>query len=283
MNLLLDSQPLVVIPELAELIGLNESIVLQQIHYWIQKSENEHDGHVWVYNSAEEWAEQFPFWSTDTVRRTLRKLENENFLVTGNYNTDKRDRTKWYRINYEELQNAIGQSAQLQLGNMHKPLPETTTERVKGKRKKEKEESRSDMTEEKYRELMHKFLSFFKMPEGAASSLIECDVVWLKRKYKKEVFWKDNFDHWLKRYKSGGEETIMLWAIWCKVYRSILPSYPDKSILSGTFYESAVRFSEEVPMHAVENYFTDMVNCGKKKFKWVLETENFRSWQGTCS
>lgn len=33
-KLLLDSNPLVIIPELAVAVGLNESIILQQLHYW---------------------------------------------------------------------------------------------------------------------------------------------------------------------------------------------------------------------------------------------------------
>ncbi len=34
-NLLLDEHPLLVMPKLATLIGLNEAIVLQQVHYWL--------------------------------------------------------------------------------------------------------------------------------------------------------------------------------------------------------------------------------------------------------
>ena len=33
-KLLLNEQPLLIMPTLASKIGLNESIVLQQIHYW---------------------------------------------------------------------------------------------------------------------------------------------------------------------------------------------------------------------------------------------------------
>ena len=54
-KLLLDEYPLLVLPKLAEKIGLNESIVLQQIHYWNVQNEriknNFKDGHYWTYNS----------------------------------------------------------------------------------------------------------------------------------------------------------------------------------------------------------------------------------------
>ncbi|KPC98057.1 Replication initiation and membrane attachment [Geobacillus sp. BCO2] len=58
-NLLFDDQPLVILPQLALAIGLNESIVVQQLHYWLKKSENVHDGlrekiNAWVDDASEE-------------------------------------------------------------------------------------------------------------------------------------------------------------------------------------------------------------------------------------
>ncbi|WLF74824.1 hypothetical protein Q3V38_08385 [Limosilactobacillus fermentum] len=48
MSLLIEEPPLQVLPSLAKSIGLNEAIVLQQIHYWIRKSNNLKDGHKWI-------------------------------------------------------------------------------------------------------------------------------------------------------------------------------------------------------------------------------------------
>ena len=36
-RLLLEDEPLVVLPKLATVIGLNEAIILQQLHYWLEK------------------------------------------------------------------------------------------------------------------------------------------------------------------------------------------------------------------------------------------------------
>ncbi|NNU91844.1 DnaD domain protein [Geobacillus sp. NFOSA3] len=102
-RLLLDEEPLVILPSLAAAIGLNESIVLQQLHYWLERSTNVHEGHTWVYNTYEEWKEQFPFWSESTIRRIITKLEKQELIITGNFNRSKIDKTKWYRINYEKL------------------------------------------------------------------------------------------------------------------------------------------------------------------------------------
>ncbi|MFC0299124.1 DnaD domain-containing protein [Geobacillus jurassicus] len=101
--LLLDDQPLIVLPKLAMAIGLNESIVVQQLHYWLEKSEHVHDGYKWVYNTYGDWQEQFPFWSESTIRRIITKLEKMGIIVAANFNRSKIDKTKWYRIDYDKL------------------------------------------------------------------------------------------------------------------------------------------------------------------------------------
>ncbi|MBD8069386.1 DnaD domain-containing protein [Bacillus sp. PS06] len=100
---LFPESPLLVHPTIATTLGLNESLILQQIHYWLERSTNQHDNHNWVYNTYEDWAKQFPFWSVSTIRRTITKLENLGILISANYNKLKLDKTKWYRINYDKL------------------------------------------------------------------------------------------------------------------------------------------------------------------------------------
>lgn len=114
-RLLMKNKPLVVDRDLATLIGLNEAIVLQQIEYWVNikeesdqkelktKDQNYVDGHYWTYNSVEDWTLEFPFWSYDTVKRTLKKLRDNDLVVTGNYNDLGADRTIWYRPNHAKL------------------------------------------------------------------------------------------------------------------------------------------------------------------------------------
>jgi hypothetical protein len=105
--LLFNKTPLTVNCELAMLIGLNESIVVQQIHYWIRKNQenniNYYDGYYWTYNTYADWQKQFPFWCERTIKRIFLSLERKNILISDNFNQMKRDRTKWYRINYEAL------------------------------------------------------------------------------------------------------------------------------------------------------------------------------------
>lgn len=108
-RLLLKEQPIVINKELAKIIGLNEAIVLQQIEYWLNLNEiTEKDtvfknGYYWTYQKIEKWTEQFPFWSYDTVKRTLKKLRDKNILITDRFNEKEYDRTIWYRIDYAKL------------------------------------------------------------------------------------------------------------------------------------------------------------------------------------
>lgn len=104
-NLLFDERPLVVQPKLAEMLqDLDEAVILQQVHYWLQKKKNIRDGYSWVYNSMTEWQKQFPWIKSEkTLKRKFKSLEDKGLLVTGNYNKAKFDRTKWYRVDYQAL------------------------------------------------------------------------------------------------------------------------------------------------------------------------------------
>jgi len=141
-KLLLDDKPLIILPSLAEKIGLNESIVLQQLHYWLLESKNVKEGNKWVYNTYKDWQKQFPFWSEKTIQRTITKLENEGYILTGNYNKMRIDQTKWYRIDYDKLvSRPVGQNDQMEGTSCpdgygqndhtnNQRVPETTTEKV---------------------------------------------------------------------------------------------------------------------------------------------------------
>lgn len=106
-NLLLDERPLIVLPSLAAgLQSLDEAVILQQIHYWIEKKQNYRDGRYWVYNSMGNWMQQFPWIkSRTTLTRYFNNLEKKGLLITGNYNKAGFDKTKWYTIDYSALSN----------------------------------------------------------------------------------------------------------------------------------------------------------------------------------
>lgn len=127
-SLLIDEYPLVLQPSLAMEIGLNEAIVLQQIHYWIEiekKSSKKEvvekhfkNGRWWIYNTYDQWQEQFPFWCLRTIKSIFKRLESMDLLICGNFNKFGYDRTRWYTINYDVLESLKQQhSAKVALWN----------------------------------------------------------------------------------------------------------------------------------------------------------------------
>jgi hypothetical protein len=103
-RLLITEPPLLVLPSLAIAIGLNEAIFLQQLHYWLLQAGKERDGRHWIYNTYDEWHAQLPFWSVRTIRRIVGTLEERGLVIsTSAYNAHKVDKTKWYAIDYEEV------------------------------------------------------------------------------------------------------------------------------------------------------------------------------------
>jgi hypothetical protein len=118
-------------PTLAKKLGLNESIVIQQVHYWLTSSKHEHEGKKWIFNTYEEWNKQFPFWSEKTIRRTFGNLVNNGILITGNFNKLSFDRTTWYAINYEKLSEVTGQNDHFSSGQIdHMDMDNMTTSHV---------------------------------------------------------------------------------------------------------------------------------------------------------
>jgi len=140
-KLLINEPPLQVLPSLAKEVGLNQAIILQQLHYWLIRSANSQDGYLWVYNSYDGWKAQFPFWSTDTIRRALRSLEEQGIVISGMFNHSSWDKTKWYRIDYSKLPSSSVQSAIIEDSNLPsssyqaETTTETTTENIPSSKK----------------------------------------------------------------------------------------------------------------------------------------------------
>ena len=101
--------------------GLAESVLLQHIGFWcvtnLAKDQNIHDGNVWTYNPVKALIDLLPELCppkdlgpdptekdvkkeidrrSKIIVRHLDKLVKSGKLVTGNYNKERFDRTKWY-------------------------------------------------------------------------------------------------------------------------------------------------------------------------------------------
>ena len=113
-KLLLHEEPLQVLPALAVTLGLNEAIILQQLHYWLRRKSHVRDNREWHYNTYADWQKQFPFWSVSTIKRTMVSLEKSGVVIAGNFNNSPIDKTKWYAIDYNKL-NELCDSATAQI------------------------------------------------------------------------------------------------------------------------------------------------------------------------
>jgi len=93
---IIPENPLLVLPTLAVEIGLNEAIILQQMHFWLITSEHFYEGQFWIYNSYSQWQKKnFPFWSVSTIKKTIQNLDLcQNLRSRRNSNESiKRNRT----------------------------------------------------------------------------------------------------------------------------------------------------------------------------------------------
>ena len=90
-------------PRLAQEIGLNESIILLQIEFWISISNHFVDGRYWTYQSLNDIKDCFPFWSKATINRAIKNMINKGYIFEGNFNRKKYDKTRWFSLNYVKL------------------------------------------------------------------------------------------------------------------------------------------------------------------------------------
>jgi hypothetical protein len=147
-KLLIDEPPLQIIPSLAVEIGLNEAIFIQQLHYWIARSKTDALGCKWVYNTAAEWKTQFPFWSENTIRRTIESLREKKLISTVKLNANKHDHTLYFTICYDNLPDRSTQNGyidtpkmstsdipKMATSSLSENTAETTTENKKPKAK----------------------------------------------------------------------------------------------------------------------------------------------------
>lgn len=106
-------------PEVALAFGLTKAVIIQQIAYWmgtfqsaeehLPEGEREHfkDGRWWVYNSYAQWrADNFAFLSESTIKRHILALEETGVLVSAQLG-EAFDRTKWYTIDFERLDELV--------------------------------------------------------------------------------------------------------------------------------------------------------------------------------
>ena len=108
MQLLTNEKPLITLPQLSVAIGHEQAMIMQQLHYRLQQIKAQGHDEAWYCQSLDSWHKQFPFWSSSKIKHIIRKLENEGLVhSTDKLNRFSVDRTKWYTIDYEALQQTL--------------------------------------------------------------------------------------------------------------------------------------------------------------------------------
>jgi len=126
--------PRVLSVHLACALGINEALIISQLHYWLKHARRKHQGKMWVYNTLDQWHSLLPFLSKMTIRRAIGRLEEAGIILSKELGK-KRDRTKYYTLDYDKL-DAIWskctdepvQNEQLQVFKMNSSLHNNTHE-----------------------------------------------------------------------------------------------------------------------------------------------------------
>jgi len=86
--------------------GVNAAVVFNHIHFWIKinkgKESHTHQEKTWMYESLKEINHHIPYLTPKETRNALDSLVQHGYLVKGNFNKNKFDRTLWYALAEEE-------------------------------------------------------------------------------------------------------------------------------------------------------------------------------------
>jgi hypothetical protein len=82
--------------------GRSAAALLSQIHHWLQGSKKAHGGHVWIYNTAEQWAKQLGL-SISTIKRAVKALRQLGAIKVERYEAHDWQQRNWYAIDYQQV------------------------------------------------------------------------------------------------------------------------------------------------------------------------------------
>ncbi len=112
--------------DLATIYGINAAIIIHHFQHWIRLNQklkrNFHEGRTWSYQTLDEIAAHFPYFSKDEVfeiiellctgkgRRSKKEKGFDPVLLKGNFNKVKFDRTTWYSFKNEKMFTVLAQA-----------------------------------------------------------------------------------------------------------------------------------------------------------------------------
>lgn len=99
-----NKNPIMIFPCEVEEYGVVEAVIIQQIRNWTmyneksQSQQHYQNEHWWCYGSMSKW-EELTGISKNTLKKKFKSLEDDNIIISDNFNKLPFDRTKWYRLN----------------------------------------------------------------------------------------------------------------------------------------------------------------------------------------
>lgn len=82
--------------------GVDAAVILHNMRFWLDHArahgEMIQDNYYWMFMTAAKMVELFPFWTANKIQKELKKLETCGAVITGNYNKNSWNRTKWYTM-----------------------------------------------------------------------------------------------------------------------------------------------------------------------------------------
>lgn len=141
--------------DIAEKYGLEEAIMIHHFQHWIRlnkrKKINLHEGRTWTYQTVQDIADNFPYWSLEEIRAILERLctgkgrrskkvipDFDPVLIKGNFNKTSYDRTTWFAfVDEDEFLNNVydREISQMEKGEIPKgertspaPIPDSKTD-----------------------------------------------------------------------------------------------------------------------------------------------------------
>ena len=86
--------------EIATQYGIEKAILIENFFFWVSKNKannkNMYEGRAYTYNTAEAFAELFPYMTESKIARLLREMEQDGLIISRQFG--KYDRTKSYTL-----------------------------------------------------------------------------------------------------------------------------------------------------------------------------------------
>ena len=83
----------------------NIAVFIEYLYFWLDKNRkngrNYYDGQYWTYNTVATFRKVFPWLSESQIKRLIKKMKELEIIRTGEYNSSKYNKTKWYTFTDE--------------------------------------------------------------------------------------------------------------------------------------------------------------------------------------